>query len=89
MSRLFRRTADVFAAPLDGSTLLLNVTTGLYHGLNPVASRIWDLLAEPIDENRLVVTLVAEFDVAEEDCRREVAAFLSGLRERGLVTEDS
>jgi hypothetical protein len=89
MSRLFRRTDDVFAAPLDGSTLLLNVTTGLYHGLNPVAARIWDLLAEPIDEDGLVATLVAEFDVAEEDCRREVAAFLSGLHERGLVTEDS
>lgn len=87
MSRLFHRTADVFAAPLKDSTLLLNAATGLYHGLNPVAARIWDLLAEPIDEDGLVAALVAEFEVSEEDCRREVAALLAGLRERGLVTD--
>lgn len=88
MGTLFRRTADVFAAPLEDTTLLLNAATGFYHGLNPVAARIWDLIAEPIDEDGLVAKLVSEFVVSPEECRREALAFLDALRSRGLLTED-
>lgn len=87
MDQVFRRKDDVFAAPLEDTTLLLNVDTGRYHGLNPVAARIWELLAEPIDEATLVARLVEEFRVTREECQREVAAFLAGLRERGLLHE--
>lgn len=85
MGQIFQRTGDVFAAPLEDTTLLLNATTGRYHGLNPVAARIWELLIEPTDEDRLVATLVAEFEVTADTCRAEVTAFLAGLRERGLL----
>lgn len=85
MHQSLQRAADVFAAPLEEDTLLLNVATGRYHGLNSVAARIWDLLAEPTDEERLVAALLAEFEVTPEACRAEVAAFLASLRERGLL----
>ncbi len=85
MSGSFSRAADVFAAPVDETTLLLNVATGRYHGLNPVAARIWELLGEPIEEERLIATLMEEFDVGEEDCRKETSAFLTALGERGLL----
>lgn len=87
MVHQFRRNADVFEAPLKDTLLLLNAATGLYHGLNPVAARIWELLAEPVDEAGLVARLVEEFAVTPEECRREVEAFVSGLRERGLIAE--
>jgi len=87
MNRVFRRNDDVFAAPLDDTTLLLNSDTGRYHGLNPVAARIWELLAEPSDEATLVARLTEEFVVTPEECQREVAAFVSGLRDRGLLLE--
>jgi PqqD family protein of HPr-rel-A system len=87
MAPFLRRSGDVFAAPLEGTTLLLNATTGRYHGLNPVAARIWELLAEPSDEEQLVSQLLREFEVTPEDCRAEVAAFLTGLRDRGLLAE--
>lgn len=85
MKQNLQRAADVFAAPLEDDTLLLNVTTGRYHGLNPVAARIWDLLADPISEDQLIDRLLEEFEVTPEACRAEVAAFLASLRERGLL----
>jgi len=85
---MFRRNSDVFAAPLEDTTLLLNAATGRYHGLNPVAARIWELLVDPMDEAMLINRLLVEFDVTPEDCQREVAVFLAGLRERGLLTND-
>lgn len=87
MGRLLRRNGDVFAAPMEETTLLLSVATGRYHGLNPVAAHIWDLLADPIDEAGLVARLVAEFEVSTEDCEREVSSFLANLRARGLLMD--
>lgn len=88
MSQSLRRAGDVFAAALDDTVLLLNVTSGRYHGLNPVAARIWELLAEPTDEEMLVTRLLEEFEVEPEACRAEVALFLNGLRDRGLLIVD-
>jgi PqqD family protein of HPr-rel-A system len=85
MGRLLQRVEDAFAAPLDDTLLLLNVATGQYHALNPVASRIWELLSQPMDEDQLVAALVEEFEVAPEVCRHEVSPFLEGLLDRGLL----
>ncbi len=88
MSHSVRRAADIFAAPVEDTTLLLNASTGRYHGLNPVAARIWELLAEPTTEERLVAQLLEEFEVTPEVCGAEVGAFLTSLSARGLLIED-
>lgn len=87
MDEPIQRSSEAFAAPLDDSVLLLNAETGRYHGLNPVAARIWDLLAEPITQDALIAKLLTEFDVSPEECRDQVSAFLGDLRERGLLKQ--
>lgn len=83
--RTIQRSADIFPTQLDGSVLLLNADTGCYHGLNPVGSRIWELLAEPIEETRLVACLISEFAVEADECERQVKVFIEQLRTRGLL----
>lgn len=85
MTRRYQRSNEAMAAPLDETLLLLNIQTGQYHGLNPVAARIWGLLAEPCTLDQLVEQLTREFAVSEDDCRRAVADFLAGLDGRGLL----
>lgn len=85
MSELFQRNADICAVAHDDSTLLLNIDTGKYHGLNAVSTRIWELLEHPISQDALVASLLQEFDVTPEACRRDVSTFLDGLRQRGLL----
>lgn len=87
MRQLFRRNDDVFAAQLEDTALLLNTDTGSYHGLNPVAARIWELLAEPTNEEQLARQLSNEFEITSEDCLREVSIFLNELRERKLLVD--
>ena len=89
MMPFLHRKSEILAAPLADTILLMNVTVGRYHSLtNPVGTRIWELLADPIDEAELIARLVAEFEVAPEDCRREVSSFLAKLRERDLLVDD-
>jgi len=87
MDKPIQRSSEAFAAPLDDTVLLLNAETGRYHGLNPVAARIWDLLAEPITQDALITRLLAEFEVSPEECGDQVSTFLGDLRERGLLKQ--
>jgi hypothetical protein len=53
--------------------------------LNPVGSRIWELLENPVSPSRLVETIEREFDVSEADAAQDVGEFLDSLRAAGLV----
>lgn len=85
MGNVLQRFQGMVGSPQEKSTLLLNVQVGHYHELNEVASRIWELLAQPIDEDEIVATLLAQYDVTPEDCQDQVTAFLQELKERGML----
>lgn len=87
MSGRIKRSNDVLAAPLDNSLLMLDVEQGKYFGLNGAGPRIWELLEQPVTEQELVETLLAEYEVTREVCAAEVAAFLASLRERHLLVD--
>jgi len=84
---LLRRRPDVPAAPLGDRLLVLDAARGRFVGLNPVAARIWDLVATPSGLDDLVARLLTEFDVDPRTCRTETAAVLADLHARGLVEE--
>lgn len=85
MGNVMQRSRGILGSPQESTMLLLNVQAGRYHELNEVASRIWELLAQPIDDDEIVATLLAEYDVTDADCRDQVSAFLRGLTERGML----
>lgn len=87
MNALIRRHADVLATPLDDTLLMMSVEKGMYYSLNPIASRIWELLAEPTTVADIVRQLQREYDVGAEQCGTEVTAFLAALRDRNLLQE--
>lgn len=76
----------VISAALDGEAVLLNTETGLYIGLDPVGTRIWELLGEGITGPELFDRLLDEYDVERERLQADLAAFLSELAELGLVS---
>ena len=53
--------------------------------LNPVASRIWDLLKSPTTAGRIAEVVAAEFTVSPQNAAEDVAEFLDALRARGLI----
>ena len=53
---------DVLFRELDGEAVLLNLRTGTYFGLNPVATRMWQLIAEQHSLARVLDTLAREYE---------------------------
>jgi DNA-binding transcriptional regulator GbsR (MarR family) len=70
----------------QAETLLLNLQTGRYHGVNGTGGRLLELL-EP-SQGRLapaVAALAEEYGVSFDEIASDLATFCSELEERGLV----
>jgi GeoRSP system PqqD family protein len=86
MKRLICNDSAV-CAEIGDEAVLLQVDTGVYFGLDTVGTRIWQLLSSATTADSIVETLLQEFDVERRVLEQDVAAFLSRLREKGLVQE--
>ncbi len=76
---------DILHQELGGETVLLNLIDEHYFGLDPVGSRIWQILGETGRADAVVEKLLQEYDVAEETLRTDVARIVSELHDAGLV----
>jgi hypothetical protein len=73
------------SSDLGDEVVVLELTAGAYFGLEGVGARVWQLLSEPRTVREIVQTLLEEYDVEAERCRRDLDALLERLLERGLV----
>jgi Coenzyme PQQ synthesis protein D (PqqD) len=81
-----QRRSDLLANDLSATeTVMLDVAGSSYYGLKDVGKVIWDSLESPISVDALCERLLTQFSVEPETCRRETAAFLEALHERGLI----
>jgi hypothetical protein len=84
-NRLLQRQPDMVFSHIDDEVVMMSIETGEYYGLNPVASRIWELLETPCTFHQLVNMLMQEFDIDETACQKDVMKFLDQLMEKKLV----
>lgn len=73
------------ACEVDGEAVILDLESETYFGLNPVGTRIWDLIQEPALVGDLCEALLKEYDVEPERCRREVTSLLNEMVDEGIV----
>ena len=66
-------------------TVLLNIQTGQYHGLNPTAGRMLQLLDQVNRTDEVAKALAKEFEVPLETIQRDLTTLCEGLLERGLL----
>src|SRR3954466_7327463 len=66
-------------------TVVLNLRTGLYHGLNPTAGRMLEALPERDDLDAVAAQLASEYDVPVDVLRADLEALIEQLLERDLA----
>ncbi len=71
-------------------TILVPVGKSVYdsHGLfalNELGSFLWDLLPQAENAEALVAAVLAEYDVAEEEARRDIGEFLDQLKKLEII----
>ena len=66
-------------------TVVVNLRSGKYHGLNPTAARMLDVLSGSPTVEDGVRDLAHEFDVDEQRIRSDVSTLCQALLDRELV----
>jgi len=69
-------------------TVVLNINTGQYHGLNPVAGRMLETLQRTSNLETAARELAEEFEQPVERIERDLRAFCGDLSGRGLLEID-
>lgn len=77
---------SVITRELSGETVLLNLESGVYYGLDVVGTRVWQLLQQGATIADVCAVLVEEFDVEHDVVREDVSRLVAELREKGIVT---
>ena len=79
------RHPDMISAEIGGEAIMMSIEKGAYFGLNPVATRIWDLLEQPKTIAELVQAITDEYDVSVEQAAADVQEFVADMIERGIA----
>jgi hypothetical protein len=87
---LTRRTRIVVSeaqvsAELQGETVILSMSDGVYFGLDRVGTRIWQQLATPRSLGDVLETVLHEFEVDRERAWADLVRLVTDLLSSGLV----
>ena len=75
---------DVVFRALDGEAVLLSLDAGIYYGLDPVGTKIWELMVE-LGSLRLVFeAMLREYDVEAATLERDLLRLVNDLCANGL-----
>lgn len=66
-------------------TVVLNLRTGKYHGLNPTAGKMLEALAVAPTVGAIVPQLAREYGVEPAKVESDVIVLCQGLLQRGLI----
>jgi hypothetical protein len=66
-------------------TVVLNLETGMYHGLNPVAGRMLEVLEQLGSVSEAATRLAREFAQPLERIQEDLGQLCSDLQQRGLI----
>jgi Coenzyme PQQ synthesis protein D (PqqD) len=80
-----RPATDVVSRELGDQAVLVHLGTNRIYSLNPTGTRFWSLLVSGAERDAIERQLLAEFDVSEDELRRELDQLLASLQEEGLV----
>jgi hypothetical protein len=70
---------------VDGETVLLDLSSASYLGMNSAGSLLWTAITQGTNRSRLVALLVDRFALEHDRATHDVDEFLATCRERGLI----
>ena len=84
---IYSRNNKTISGRLHDEMVMMDLDQGKYFSLNPVATRIWDLLEKEMTLDELCIPLLEEYEVESHQCLEEVGEHLAEMVRLGLVIE--
>jgi hypothetical protein len=79
---------DVLSQEVAGETVLLDLSSESYFGLDEVGTRVWAMLKEGAETSAIVETLLGDYEVGRTQLEADLAELLDQLEAAGLITRE-
>ena len=76
---------EILSRQIADETVILDVASGKYFGLDPVGARVWQLLGEGKTPDQVSATLATEYDVDPQRLEADIGSLLQELSANGLL----
>ena len=76
---------DAMVRTVADESVILDLASGKYFGLDPVGTRLWQLLSQGCSIEQACIELLGEYEVEEAQLRRDVQKLIADLLAHGLL----
>jgi hypothetical protein len=76
---------EVLFQEVSGETVLLDLDSEQYFGLDAVGTRVWQLIGAGVTADAVVDTLLGEYEVERATLAADVDELLARLADAGLI----
>lgn len=80
---------EVLSQEVGGETVLLDLRSDFYFGLDEIGTRVWQLLQSGLSLQELIDMMLDEYEVKRETLEADVGELLDKLLAAHLVSIDS
>lgn len=87
LARIYGVPEEVVFREVDGEAVILDMKNGTYFGLDPVGTRVWQLLIEHARLEAVFSALAAEFDVDPDTLRADLLDLVAALEGKQLLRQ--
>ena len=85
MNQNFRIMTEILSQEVSGETVFLNLNSENYFGLDNVGTRVWQLLQEHGNLQKVHETMLEEFEVEENQLEKDLHELVTKLVDAGIV----
>ena len=82
---VIKASDDQVSCDLDGRTLLLQVSSGTYFGLNPVGAQVWPVIQRGTTFAEIVSIILQNYEAEANEVEADVTKLLESLLSAGLI----
>lgn len=82
---VFEIPVHVVARRIGEETVILDLESGTYYGLDPVGARAWELIAEGRTLGAVCAAMREEYEVDATRLEHDIGALVGDLRQNGLL----
>jgi hypothetical protein len=84
---MYQRSVELLEADLNDELVALEPERGACFGFNNVAKDVWRKLDRPRSFEELRSELLAEYDVSDDECTRDLRELLDQMRDAKLIEQ--
>lgn len=85
LDTIIQRSDNFVAAAIEGDTVMMNVESGHYFGLDDIGTAAWEALQQPQSIAQIRDQLLQQYDADETQCGNDLIDFFGELLAQDIV----